>query len=41
MMPSAVKAGLISAILNVGYHVKPAGRGHYNAAVVVAKVTEI
>lgn len=41
MTPSTVKAGFVSAILNAGFHVELAGGGHYNAAAVRAKVTEI
>ncbi|KAF8577776.1 fatty acid synthase [Ramaria rubella] len=41
MTPSTVKAGFVSAVLSAGYHVELAGGGHYNAAAVRAKVTEI
>lgn len=41
MTPTTVKAGFVSAILSAGYHVELAGGGHYNAAALRAKVTEI
>jgi fatty acid synthase subunit beta len=41
MTPSTVKAGFVSAILSAGYRVEHAGGGHYDAAVVRAKVAEI
>jgi fatty acid synthase subunit beta len=41
MTPSTVKAGIVSAVLDAGYHIKLAGGGHYNAAALRSKVAEI
>jgi fatty acid synthase subunit alpha, fungi type len=41
MTPSTVKGGFVSAILSAGFHVELAGGGHYNAAALRTKVTEI
>ena len=41
MTPSTVKAGFVSAVLDAGYHIELAGGGHYNAAALRSKVTEI
>ena len=41
MTPSTVKGGFVSAILSAGYHVELAGGGHYDAAALRAKVTDI
>ncbi|KAH9950013.1 fatty acid synthase [Amylocystis lapponica] len=41
MTPTTVKAGFVSAVLSAGYHVELAGGGHYNAAALREKVTEI
>lgn len=41
MTPSTVKGGFVSAILSAGFHVELAGGGHYDAAALRAKVTEI
>jgi fatty acid synthase subunit alpha len=41
MTPRAVKGGFVSAIPSAGYHVELAGGGHYSAAAVRTKVTEI
>lgn len=41
MTPTTVKAGFVSAVLDAGYHVELAGGGHYNAAALRTKVTEI
>jgi enoyl reductase-like protein len=41
MTPTTVKADFVSAVLSAGYHVKLAGGGHYNAATLCTKVTEI
>jgi fatty acid synthase subunit alpha, fungi type len=38
MTPSA---GFVSTVLDAGYHIKLAGGGHYNAAALRSKVTEI
>ena len=32
MTPSTVKAGFVSAVLDVGFYIKLVGGGHYNAA---------
>ena len=32
MTPSTVKAGFVSAVLDVGFHIELVGGGHYNAA---------
>ena len=40
MTPTTVKAGFVSAVLRAGYHVEPAGGGHYNAVALRAKVAE-
>lgn len=41
MMPTTVKAGLVSAILSAGYHVELDGGGHYNQVALRTKVAEI
>ena len=41
MTPSTVKAGFIGAVLDAGYHIELAGGGHYNAAALRSKITEI
>ncbi|PPQ94469.1 hypothetical protein CVT25_001102 [Psilocybe cyanescens] len=41
MTPSTVKAGIVSAVLNAGYHVELAGGGHYNPVALRSKVAEI
>ena len=41
MTPSTVKAGFVSTVLDAGYHIELAGGGHYNAAALHSKVTEI
>ena len=41
MTPSTVKAGFVSAVLDAGFHIELAGGGHYNAAALRAKVSEI
>jgi fatty acid synthase subunit alpha, fungi type len=41
MTPSTVKAGFVGAVLDAGFHIELAGGGHYNAAALRAKVTEI
>lgn len=41
MTPTTVKSGFVSAVLSAGYHVELAGGGHYNAASLRAKVSEI
>ena len=42
MTPSTVKSGFVSAVLDAGYHIEPAGGGgHYNAAALRDKVAEI
>ncbi len=38
MMPTALKAGFVSAVLEVGYHIELAGGGHYSLAALHAKV---
>jgi fatty acid synthase subunit alpha, fungi type len=40
MTPSTVKAGFVSAILSVGFHVELAGDGHYSPDYIRAKVAE-
>ncbi|GAA93988.1 uncharacterized protein L969DRAFT_81472 [Mixia osmundae IAM 14324] len=41
MTPSTVKAGFNAATMNAGYHIELAGGGHYNEAMLRAKVAEI
>ncbi|KAH7884386.1 hypothetical protein F5I97DRAFT_1968464 [Phlebopus sp. FC_14] len=41
MTPTTVKAGFVSAVLSAGYHVELAGGGHYSAAALRTKVSEI
>ena len=41
MTTSTMKAGFFSAILDVGYHIELAGGGHYSAAALCSKITEI
>ncbi len=41
MTPTTVKASFVSAVLRAGFHVELAGDGHYNTAVLRAKVAEI
>lgn len=41
MTPSTVKSGFVSAVLDAGFHIELAGGGHYNAAALRAKVSEI
>jgi fatty acid synthase subunit alpha, fungi type len=41
MTPSTVKGGFVSAVLSAGYHIELAGGGHYNAAALRAKISEI
>ncbi|RDB25744.1 Fatty acid synthase subunit alpha [Hypsizygus marmoreus] len=41
MTPSTVKAGLVSAVLDAGFHIELAGGGHYNPAALRSKVAEI
>ena len=40
MMPSTVKAGFVSAVLDASYHIELAGGGHYNAAALCPKIAE-
>jgi fatty acid synthase subunit beta len=41
MTPCTVGSSLVAATLNAGYHIELAGGGHYNAAALRAKVTEV
>ena len=41
MTPSTIKAGIISAVLDAGYHIELAGGGHYNVAALCSKVADI
>ena len=40
-MPTTIKAGFISTVLEAGYHVELAGGGHYSPTALRAKVAEI
>jgi enoyl reductase-like protein len=41
MTPCTVPAGMVSAVLNAGYHIELAGGAHYNPKALRAKVAEI
>ena len=41
MMPNTIKAGFVSAVLEVNYYVELAGSGHYSPPVLRAEVAEI
>jgi hypothetical protein len=41
MTPSTVKAGFVSAVLDVDFYIKLAGGSHYKTAVLCSKVAEI